>query len=107
MGEEIGQYRYCALGREDIGVRGGGEEQVRGSSHTSPVRWRSKGGVQALLVTVNVPQKGSRLPVGGEGGGVGGGDVLGGGPPHGHGGGRGGAGVAAVASPAFWLLMKE
>ena len=74
------------LGREVSGLRDGGAEQFRGFSHTSltptpnwPVRCRREMIIEALLVTVNVPKQGSRLPVGGEGGGVGGGDVLAGG----------------------------
>ena len=95
------------LGRDGSGLREGGAEQVRGFSHTSPVRCRREGSIEALLVTVNVPKQGSRLPVGGEGGGVGGGYVLAGGLLLDLAGGCGGAGPAAVASPALWLLVEK
>ena len=102
------------LGREVSGLRDGGAEQFRGFSHTSPtptpnwpVRCRREGSIETLLVTVNVPKQGSRLPVGGEGGGVGGGDVLAGGLLLDLAGGCGGAGAAAVASPALWFLVEK
>lgn len=56
-------------------MRGGGEEQVRGSGHIFSLgRWgREKG------ATVDVSNQGRGLPVGGDGRGVREGDVLDGG----------------------------